>query len=104
MDSRELQEWLVFYNLYPFGDAREDWRMGQVCATLVNLQVPSSDQMDPGDFMLKPPRDAEDDEAKEPTEIERIRDTIELERVKYLFGQKERPADFSAGQPAAGSS
>lgn len=36
ISSRELTEWMGFYNLEPWGTEIEDYRMGATCATIAN--------------------------------------------------------------------
>ena len=37
IDSRELSEWMAFYQLEPFGEWRDDYRAGMISATLANI-------------------------------------------------------------------
>lgn len=37
MQASELQEWMVFFGLEPWGSVREDYRAGVITATLVNV-------------------------------------------------------------------
>lgn len=37
MTSAQLTEWLAFSNIEPFGPAHEDFRAGQVAATMANV-------------------------------------------------------------------
>lgn len=36
MSAREFNEWIAFYELYPFGELRADMRAGQVASPIVN--------------------------------------------------------------------
>lgn len=37
IEARELQEWMVYFSLEPWGAVREDYRAGVVASTLVNV-------------------------------------------------------------------
>ena len=37
MSASEFTEWHEYYKLDPWGEERSDWRSGNVCATLVNV-------------------------------------------------------------------
>ena len=53
MDSRELSEWMAYARLEPWGELRDDLRIGQVCATLANINRTkrSGRVFKPEDFM-----------------------------------------------------
>lgn len=34
---REFNEWMAYYSIEPFGIDREDFRMGQVCSVIANV-------------------------------------------------------------------
>lgn len=52
LDSRELTEWQLFFNLEPFGDLRADMRAGQVAAVMANIhRKPGSPAILPTDLM-----------------------------------------------------
>lgn len=57
IDSRELSEWIAYYELEPWGEERADLRAGIVAATVVNSRP--RDKRNPGktykpeDFMPK---------------------------------------------------
>lgn len=55
IDSEELTEWIAFERLEPFGSHMDDFRAGQVCATVANYagKVRNEDAAaaQPGDFM-----------------------------------------------------
>ena len=62
MDAAEFVEWMAFQRLEPFGDMQADFRAGQVCATLANLQrKKDAKPFAAADFMpaLRPPEDDE---------------------------------------------
>jgi Protein of unknown function (DUF4035) len=37
ISSREFTEWMAYYTLEPFGEARADLRAGEVAATIANV-------------------------------------------------------------------
>lgn len=37
MEARELQEWMAFFTMEPWGSVRDDYRAGVISATLVNV-------------------------------------------------------------------
>lgn len=37
MSSRELSEWMAYYEVEPFGDERGDLRSGVIAATIANV-------------------------------------------------------------------
>ena len=57
MPAHEYRQWQLFHALFPFGDEREDWRMGTQAALLFNVNRGSSSTpaAKPADFFLKPP-------------------------------------------------
>ena len=58
MDAAEFVEWMAFSRLEPFGGLHEDFRAGQVCATLANVnRKADSEPFGAADFMpaLRPP-------------------------------------------------
>lgn len=38
ISGNELAEWMAYEQIEPFGPLVEDWRAGQVCATVANVQ------------------------------------------------------------------
>ena len=52
MSAYEFNQWQIYYRLFPFGDEREDWRMGMICSSTLapHTKKPPKAQ----DFMLKP--------------------------------------------------
>ena len=40
MDGAELHQWWISYQVEPWGDAREDWRMAILASTMVRLHAP----------------------------------------------------------------
>mgnify|MGYP003304213559 FL=1 len=37
LEASELNEWMVFFNMEPWGAVREDYRAGIIASTLVNV-------------------------------------------------------------------
>ena len=70
-------EWLAYARINPFGDEREDWRMGQIASTIANaakgLSGASGGLAKPSDFML-----GGDSERREPTAEELQRSVYRL--------------------------
>jgi len=57
VSSRELTEWRALYRLEPFGTVRDDWRTGQLCSVLANLQRDPKKRPQPwtpAEFMPEP--------------------------------------------------
>ena len=68
VDSRELAEWMAFSTLEGLPESRADFRAGQICATLANLQrKEDSPSLKPSDFMpdLSAADDGHEDEEEE---------------------------------------
>lgn len=61
IDSRELSEWMVYFNLEPWGTEVEDWRAGMVASTIANVNRDEKKRkkpFEPKDFIpqrAKPP-------------------------------------------------
>jgi hypothetical protein len=55
IDSEELTEWIAFERLEPFGSLMDDFRAGQICATVANyagkVRNEEAAAAQPGDFM-----------------------------------------------------
>ena len=52
MDSRELAEWMAYYQLEPFGGFRGDLHAGLVCSTIANANKGKRGKpFTPADFM-----------------------------------------------------
>lgn len=54
ISSRELAEWMAFYQLEPWGAETEDWRTGLVASTIANVnrdQKRRRRPYEPQDFM-----------------------------------------------------
>mgnify|MGYP000940748974 FL=1 len=73
MSSRELSEWMAYYNIEPFGEERADLRSGIVASTIANVnRDPKKGQpFKPTDFMPLSEMAEEDEEpeAQEPEVI-----------------------------------
>jgi hypothetical protein len=52
LTSSELTEWIAYYNVDPFGSEREDYRMGSICATVLNSQRAKGKVFQPSDFIV----------------------------------------------------
>lgn len=54
-DSAELSEWLAFSKLEPWGFEMDNWRMGQLAATVANYSGKKiSKPLQPHDFTPEP--------------------------------------------------
>ncbi|MEM6560043.1 MAG: hypothetical protein AAF656_00450 [Planctomycetota bacterium] len=51
-DSRELAEWMAYFDLDPWGEQRADLRAGTIAATVANAHHPRG-RFKPSDFMPK---------------------------------------------------
>lgn len=54
IEARELTEWMAFYQLEPFGDARADLRAGTITAMIANVNRDAKKRRkpyQPQDFM-----------------------------------------------------
>ena len=64
VDSRELSEWMAYYQLDPFGNVREDLHAGIVASTIANVNRGKNDKaFQPSDFMpfMEKPEQTVDD-------------------------------------------
>lgn len=87
MTLEQLKEWEIYLELEPQGGKADDERFGEICATLVNLKLPSSERMkEPSDFFprLKPRLTEEEREALEKQEEE---SRVLLEEAQHRFMQ-----------------
>ena len=56
LDSSEITEWIAYDQLEPFGEQREDLRVGQICSTVANHSFsPPKKPHRPSDYMLFSP-------------------------------------------------
>lgn len=51
IDSRELSEWMAYYNLDPWGPERADLRAGTIAATVANCHAAKGHTFRPSDFI-----------------------------------------------------
>lgn len=67
LSSSELTYWIEFYNREPWGSEVENWRMGQVAATIVNCtpRQKGSKTFQPTDFYETPEKRSADTERRE---------------------------------------
>lgn len=56
MSEWELNLWRAEYDREPWGESRDDWRMGQICSTVANCHS-TNHRFKPSDFI--PDWDAE---------------------------------------------
>lgn len=54
ISARELTEWMAYYEVEPFGEARDDLRMGIICSTIANVNRGKGGRVfKPEDFIPK---------------------------------------------------
>lgn len=52
IDSKELSEWMAYYEVNPFGSVRDDLQAGIVASTIANVNRGKNDKsFTPSDFM-----------------------------------------------------
>ena len=51
--AKWLRDWMVYYEVEPFGDFRSDVRAAQVASMIFNMAVAAKDRKPLGDFILK---------------------------------------------------
>ena len=64
IDSRELSEWMAYYEVNPFGSVRDDLQAGIVASTIANVNRGKNDKsFTPSDFMpyMEKPQQSEGD-------------------------------------------
>jgi len=64
IDSKELSEWMAYYELNPFGTVRDDLQAGIVASTIANVNRGKNDKsFTPSDFMpyMEKPQQSEGD-------------------------------------------
>ena len=64
IDSRELSEWMAYYELNPFGSVRDDLQAGIIASTIANVNRGKNDKsFAPSDFMpyMEKPQQSEGD-------------------------------------------
>jgi len=65
MPALHFHQWMKFYELFPFGDMRDDWRMGTIGAILINSnRRQGSPAVGPADLMLPVPKTKKQREAE----------------------------------------
>jgi len=52
MPNREIEEWIAFYNIEPFGEVRQDLRFALMTAHLISPHLKSGHKQKLGDYML----------------------------------------------------
>lgn len=55
LSALEFMQWRTYDSVFPFGDIRDDWRMGTIASAIVNMANPKN-KFEPQDFVLKPPK------------------------------------------------
>lgn len=55
LSAMEFMQWRTYDSVFPFGDIRDDWRMGVIASQIVNMASPKN-KLAPQDFVLKPPK------------------------------------------------
>jgi len=64
IDSKELSEWMGYFELNPFGSVRDDLQAGIIASTIANVHRGKNDKsFTPSDFMpyMEKPQQSEDD-------------------------------------------
>lgn len=57
LDSRQIAEWMAYYNIEPFGEHAAYWRAGVIAATIANVNRDKRyRRLTPEDFMPKEPK------------------------------------------------
>jgi len=82
-----VKEWEIYLELEPHGGLAEEERIGEICATLVNLKLSNNDRMrEPSDFFprLKPRLTPEQ---RERLEKKREENAVLLEQAQHQFMQ-----------------
>jgi hypothetical protein len=79
LDSRELSEWIAYYNLDPFGEARADYRAAMLACLTANINRGKHEPFKISDFMPN-------FEPKKPQT---------MEEMKRILMSISRPADGS---------
>lgn len=65
MSAYELAQWQLYDQLFPFGDERDDWRMGMLGAILINAnRKRGTPATKPADLMLPVPKTKKQREAE----------------------------------------
>jgi len=82
MGSHEFSEWLAFYQIQPFGQIKDDYRSGMICATIGNLFIEKGKKgVAPGDFFDLDPWQAQSSREVAPNKIS---DKVSDETLAFL--------------------
>jgi hypothetical protein len=84
VSSRELTEWMAYYEMEPFGEERADLRAGIIASTVANVNRAKGKAYKPQDFMPKFERRGQKTWQEILTAVERMN--------ALLGGRDERPA------------
>ena len=83
LSSKELTEWMIYYELEPFGEDREDFRMGVVASTIANVNRSKNSKVyKPQDFIPK----FGDTQPNKQTWQEQLRI---VESLNFVFNRRE---------------
>lgn len=64
MPAYEVAQWQMYDRLFPFGDERDDWRMGMLGSIAINSnRARGTPAIGPAELMLKPPETVAQKEA-----------------------------------------
>ena len=75
MSGRQFTEWQIYESLEPFGERGHYWRMGQLCATMANVnRAKKSDKVYTAeDFMPTTFQPEPDEDVVPPDEFARLK-------------------------------
>lgn len=68
ISSRELSEWMAYYQLEPWGTEQDDWRAGMIAATIANVNRDPKKRRkpyEPSDFMPRRDRSPAEEQSWE---------------------------------------
>ncbi len=86
--SRQLAEWLVFLQIEPIGETRDDFRAGMICATVANYagrqRAEGSEPAQPADYM--PSLESQRPRAPEPLLMDTPEAQADLIRMSLFKG------------------
>ena len=87
MSSQELTYWMAYYMVEPFGDQRDDIRMGAVCASIYNTTpMKTTRTYNPNDFKM--PTFANRDDRKRDQDPDKMADQW-FARHKKVYGGRD---------------
>ncbi len=71
LTSRQVSEWVEYFNLEPFGEDRADWRIAQLCALFANANRDreKTRAFEVRDFMLREQAEAGPKREQTPEEM-----------------------------------